>query len=94
MNNERLPRGPSRKEQDEEPYAELRVLAKNGPEHFQYGWCLQELCPGGKGATDYLQAVTKDRLTFVQDSRGFHGTNGGRLLLDCSWQLHKATGSP
>ena len=37
-----------------------------------------------KGATDYLQAVAKDRLTLVQDSRGFRGTNGGRLLLDCS----------
>ena len=65
---ERLPHGPSRKEQDEEPYAELCILAKNGPGHFQYGWCLQGLCPGNKGATDYLQAVAKDRPTLVQDS--------------------------
>ena len=91
---ESLPRGLSRKEQDEESYAELRVLAKNGPGHFQYGWCLQGLCPDSKGAIDYLQAVTKDRLTLVQDSRGFRGTNGGRLQLDCSWQLHKVAGSP
>ena len=32
---ERLPRGSSKKEQDEEPIVELRVLSKNGHAHFQ-----------------------------------------------------------
>ena len=38
--------------------------------------------------------VAKDRPTLDQDSRGFRKTNGRRLLLDCSWQLHKVARSP